>query len=470
MEPWAAHLPGAAPRAARRRGLADLGERKEALERALGAYAGMDRGQAPVIGLRAGSVRLPSPRPARPDPDDESEEDPARRARSRLARDLATRPPVTRLLHRKSNALPLLLTAIYVAHLEGTPGQAYSNGHRNATRTAGAESWATLAGLHASGKSGPRNRRVRVTRALAQLDTAGLVETGRERQRDRFESFRLNHEDGSQRQYTVPGGDAPDMVHLPASFFVNGWHLALEPTEIAALLAIIDLGQRIRAEEFSVALPMSVRWETYGISGEVYEAVHELAEFGVIELNDPMPRRRRGKFRPFTEDQQDVALSHGNWPGPVPYASSTTAAWSSGNAPRTSSPPPSGETRTLLGWQPAASADHPNKCRQKSRASHRVACPHGTSTAQRNRNQRRRSNAYERCVEGLRPPPATRAGTASPRQPRHHQDQRAGTAPRSHPSRHRAEAVHHQRDQVTLPHVSRSHGRDDSHPVTPTRL
>jgi hypothetical protein len=193
MDPWAAHLPGAAPpRAARRRRLADLGQRKEALERALGAYAGMDRGQAPVIGLRAGSVRLPSPRPARPDPDDESEEDPARRARSRLARDLATRPPVTRLVHRKSNALPLLLTAIYVAHLEGTPGQAYSNGHRNATRTAGAESWATLAGLHASGKSGPRNRRVRVTRALAQLETAGLVETGRERQRDRFESFRLN--------------------------------------------------------------------------------------------------------------------------------------------------------------------------------------------------------------------------------------------------------------------------------------
>ena len=326
MEPWATHLPGAAPpRAARRRRLADLGERKEALERALGAYAGMDRGQAPVIGLRAGSVRLPSPRPARPDPDDESEEDPARRARSRLARDLATRPPVTRLVHRKSNALPLLLTAIYVAHLEGTPGQAYSNGHRNATRTAGAESWATLAGLHASGKSGPRNRRVRVTRALAQLETAGLVETGRERQRHRFESFRLNREDGSQRQYTVPGVDAPDTVHLPASFFVNGWHLALEPTEIAALLAIIDLGQRIRAsprrdrEEFSVALPMSVRWETYGISGEVYEAVHELAEFGVIELNDPMPHRRRGKFQPFTEEQQDVALSHGNWPGPVPY-------------------------------------------------------------------------------------------------------------------------------------------------------
>jgi hypothetical protein len=326
MEPSAAHLPRAtALRATRRRRLADLVRRKDAVEKALDAYQRMDHGQTPVIGLRAGSVRLPNPRPALPDPDDEPEEDPARRARSRLARDLATRPPVTRLVHRKSNALPLLLTAIYVAHLEGTPRQAFSNGHRNATNMRGAESWATLAGLYTSGRSGPRNRRVRVTRALAQLEAAGLVETGRERQRDRFEFFRLNREDGSQRQYTIPGAGAPGTVHLPAAFFLNGWHLALEPTEIAILLAVIDLGQQLHTgwrpdrEQSGVALPISVRWGTYGISGEVYEAVHELAEFSVIELNDPMPARRRGKFRPFTQEQQDIALSRGHQPGPVPY-------------------------------------------------------------------------------------------------------------------------------------------------------
>ena len=326
MEPRAEHLPRAtALRNTRRRRLAELGERKDAVERALDAYQAMDHGQTPVIGLRAGSIRLPNPRPALPDPDDEPEEDPARRARSRLARDLATRPPVTRLVHRKSNALPLLLTAIYAAHLEGTPRQAFSNGHRNATKMTGTESWATLAGLHASGKSGPRNRRVRITRALAQLEAVGLVETGREHQRDRFEFFRLNREDGNQRRYTIPGANAPGTVRLPASFFLNGWHLALEPTEIAVLLAIIDLGQRLRTgprqdrEQSGVALPRSVRRETYGISSEVYEAVHELAEFSVIELNDPMPARRRGKSRPFTEEQQDIALSRGRWPGPVPY-------------------------------------------------------------------------------------------------------------------------------------------------------
>jgi hypothetical protein len=91
------------------------------------------------------------------------------------------------------------------------------------------------------------------------------------------------------------------------------------------LLAIIDLGQRLRTgrrpdrEQSGVALPISVRWGTYGISSEVYEAVHELAEFSVIELNDPMPARRRGKFRPLTEEQQDIALPRGDRPGPVPY-------------------------------------------------------------------------------------------------------------------------------------------------------
>ena len=68
MEPSAAHLPHATTqRATRRRRLEELGERKDAVKRALDAYQAMDHGQTPVIGLRAGSVRLPRPRPALPD-------------------------------------------------------------------------------------------------------------------------------------------------------------------------------------------------------------------------------------------------------------------------------------------------------------------------------------------------------------------------------------------------------------------
>ena len=31
-------------------------------------------------------------------------------------------------------------------------------------------------------------------------------------------------------------------------------------------------------------------------SGETYEAIHELAEFGLIDIHDPMPNRRRGRI------------------------------------------------------------------------------------------------------------------------------------------------------------------------------
>jgi hypothetical protein len=122
---------------------------------------------------------------------------------------------------------------------------------------------------------------------------------------------------------------------------------------------------------------MSVRWGRYGISGKVYEAVHELTEFGVIELNDPMPTRRRGKFRPFTEEQQDIALAHRNLPGPVPYRFIYDGVTVVSKRARTSSPPPSGEIRTLPGWQPAATADHP---RTRKRQSGHLRCPVGCAS------------------------------------------------------------------------------------------
>lgn len=37
------------------------------------------------------------------------------------------------------------------------------------------------------------------------------------------------------------------------------------------------------------------RWGYYGVTGEVYTAHHELAEFGLVELLDLIPNRRRGR-------------------------------------------------------------------------------------------------------------------------------------------------------------------------------
>lgn len=62
------------------------------------------------------------------------------------------------------------------------------------------------------------------------------------------------------------------------------------------LLAVYEGFRRHGRKHGDVALPRKVRAERYGISGEVYDSVHELVEFGLVDLIDPMPNRRRGKF------------------------------------------------------------------------------------------------------------------------------------------------------------------------------
>src|SRR5262249_10335186 len=87
--------------------------------------------------------------------------------------------------------------------------------------------------------------------------------------------------------------------------------------EVAVLLAVLDQTRRHAAgsDEPWVALSLRRRWSLYGLSGEAYESVHELAEFGVIDFYDPMPNRRRGKLRiPAPRDETDESSLE-----PVPY-------------------------------------------------------------------------------------------------------------------------------------------------------
>jgi len=313
---------GEKARAARKIRLQRLQSRRDAIRYALEAYQALDDEHLPEIALRQAFVCLAEPRPEPPDSDTHATQDPKLRNKDRLRRDIETRPPLTKLVNRKTNALSLLLTTIYVAHLECQPGQAFRNDHGNAIPKPGVPSWATLAGL---GTASLRTRRVRVTRALRELADVSLVLIDRPSgERDRFEEFCLYREDGMQTMYTRPGQYADSVVRLPASFFLNGWHLVLEPKEIAVLLAIIELtdrtaGSRRRDHEYGVALPESVRWARYGLSGEVYEAVHELAEFGLISIHDTMPERRRGKLKVPTPQQREHAERHGQSLAPMPY-------------------------------------------------------------------------------------------------------------------------------------------------------
>jgi hypothetical protein len=132
---------------------------------------------------------------------------------------------------------------------------------------------------------------------LTRLEEVGLVDLPPARSTRRFEQFTLLNEDGAGSPYTVPGRSAPV---LPAHFYAGGWHLVLEPTEIATYLMVWDMSHRVTAvrRDDSVGVPGSTRRAEYGITDEVYEAHRTLTEFGLLVMEDSIPSRRHGRIDP----------------------------------------------------------------------------------------------------------------------------------------------------------------------------
>ena len=75
----------------------------------------------------------------------------------------------------------------------------------------------------------------------------------------------------------------------------------------------------VSPDEPGVGLPRSKRWAVYGISGEAYEAIHELDEFGLLTVHDTMPHRRHGKLRPLPAGQRAALDADGEFSAPMPY-------------------------------------------------------------------------------------------------------------------------------------------------------
>lgn len=229
--------------------------------------------------------------------------------------DVRTRPALTRILHeRNPHALALYLTGLYVTQMlaeryhrtEGGRQQTFVPTSRpNVFGTAGDASWVALSGLAQDGVK-PADRRRRLTRALDALDRNGLVTLTAAHQR--YRGFVWNREDGIDVPYTDPvlvKGRARGL-YLPAEFFTSGWHLVLTPSELTTYLVIghmTDRAQHLVSGERrrgAIFLPESVRWSRFGLSSEAYESIHELEEFGLIRISDPMRNRRRGRLRPPT--------------------------------------------------------------------------------------------------------------------------------------------------------------------------
>ncbi|MBY4403094.1 hypothetical protein HQO26_17415 [Rhodococcus fascians] len=271
--------------------------RENAVRAATKEYQKLDRHELEDIRIRTPFVRLEQKRPQRIPGQQYVRDD-----------DLNTRPPATRLINRKNSALRLLMSAIYVAHLEAEPGKVYTNKRPNVFAEQEFAPWWKLCGQHVAASVGRTNREHgrALNRALSLLRDLEIVEAGPGTVAGRYKNWILKSEDRSGHRYRVPAERrSQETVRVPREFFARGWHLVLEPGEIATFLAIIELTQRLTvktrssSKDVGVALGEKVRWEQYGLSEDTYlEAIHALEEFGLIDVVDPMPNRRRGKVSP----------------------------------------------------------------------------------------------------------------------------------------------------------------------------
>jgi hypothetical protein len=254
--------------------------RAEAIKRATDRYEILDQGENPEIRIRRSFVRLDTGRP--PQEDDSW---PAT-VREKLRADIESRPPLTKLNHRPSHAAQVYLSLIFVAQLEFEPGVRWVNERDNNGR----DGWGELSGLLAPSVLS-KELNLRVTRALAKLADHDLVRVGERGSRSRFDGFTLHREDERQTYFAPSPSESRS---LPVGFFTAGWHLVLTNDEMATLLAIIEQTAQPRARkdaaQVGVALPQSVRWRFYGLSPEAFASRHELEEFGLIEMFDPMDR------------------------------------------------------------------------------------------------------------------------------------------------------------------------------------
>ncbi len=216
-----------------------------------------------------------------------------------------TRTPLARLIHRRSRALALYSTILFVLHAESAAGLRVQNRHGTTTadpNQQAQDSWARLAGM---GHANVRARRARAVRAIAELNTVGLIRLSSDALRP-FDGFTTLREDATEKGYTVPGDTHRASLRLPGWLFLQGWHLVLEPREWATLLVLTHAGIGQHLAENGFPLMPDRRRTAYLLSDECYESIHELQEFGLIKIIDLMPGRRYGRVNPVRGRRADV--------------------------------------------------------------------------------------------------------------------------------------------------------------------
>ena len=145
--------------------------------------------------------------------------------------------------------------------------------------------WVKLLGITTPGKA----RTVRVHEALKRLSQLDLLQLTP----GQPSVFTVLTEDGTRRPWCPPSIDALDKsFKVPIDFWRNRWYLWLTHAEIATLFAVYHGWQVAppKAVTEGVGLSESVRRGRYEMSGERYTALHELVEFGLLEMVSPSQR------------------------------------------------------------------------------------------------------------------------------------------------------------------------------------
>jgi hypothetical protein len=292
-----------------------LDTRRDVVDETLDSYAALANPNA-VVRLRAGGLYIEQPRPYPPSlggpklPKGTTRKD-------QKARDLRTRKPLARLVGLKGKGLSTYLSMVYALHAEGVT----TDRHPLAAGVyAGDVPWSTLCGRQGGS---PRARHARMQRDVNALVTARVARR-RTDARQGEPGLSFLSDTGSGDAYELPEALDPNVIPLPASYFLNGWHLVLTQQEQLMLLTVYDAYARMMYDRFDwmengVALTQHQRWSLYGVSGETYGTIHELEEFGLISIHDPMATRTKGKFTPPTDAERAEYEARGYAFSPVPY-------------------------------------------------------------------------------------------------------------------------------------------------------
>lgn len=210
----------------------------------------------------------------------------------------AERPPASRLISSRADALRTELVLLFRAHCTARPGTRPS-GPALTTTHDGILGLLDLTFLPARQGEGLKryhserdNRLRRLKSAIDILASPGfrLLTRAASTGRGRYRYLEMQREDRNPRHppepYTVPRVK-DDVIVLPREFFTNGWLHVLTDREIVGYLMLLARGGS------DVAIPAYDRVKRFGLGPDAYKQLQRLEDFGLVAFEqDP----NRGGF------------------------------------------------------------------------------------------------------------------------------------------------------------------------------